>query len=135
MRYSFVGIVALLLNACDITEGTVHEKIHEPTISWWTDERECTDWETYITMCISFDGQLFPCTDTRCAHWNPYRQEHIDDEDFILNVLGEDAWGDLKMRRVYVPRATWEGIPVGMPWTNEEIPDLGDDHKLGDREG
>ena len=134
-----ITFAATLLSGCDITEGTVHQKIHEHQTHWWTNERECLDWQniTYACTRIDMNGNLVMsiCNRRECTHWHPYRQEHIDDEDWILNVLGEDAWGDMKMRRVYVPRDVWEGISEGAAWSNEEIPDLGDTPIKGKREG
>ena len=154
MICAFVALVGLSFGvwwSFQVYSGTVSEKVHEPELRWWTNETECIDWQTNYYPCTrtrttcsgsgstrscSTSTYMDVCSNTYCAAHRYYQQERIDDPDWILNVLGEDAWGDLKMVRVYVTEDRWSGIPVGFEWTADEIPDIGDSHGVGaQREG
>lgn len=109
-----------------VKSGRIHDMLSEAEKRWWTNETECT--LRLKTTCGA------NCSTTYCAAWNSYRQEHVDDADWVLNVLGEDSWGDMKMRRVYLDEQTWSNQSQGGWWDNVETPGQGDWHALGRRE-
>lgn len=121
-----------LFQSFDVTTGKIVDKVAEPERRWWTPETECARYGLvpYVTMCGDST-----CTRMRsqCVVWNRYQQEWIDGPDWVINVLGEDSWGNLKMKRIYLPQSTWDGVHQGMRWDERELPDMGDSHRKGQR--
>ena len=70
--------------------GRVTEKVYEPASTW---------------------VQMLPIFTGKTTIFIPY--VHHDDEDFVLNVLGQRPDGSMKMQRIYVTRADWERFKVG----------------------